>query len=66
MDIVIAGGHGKIARRLTPLLVARGDRVRGLTRNPDHAVDLRDDGSSVIGGDEPIAPALAAVLGDHR
>jgi len=48
MDIVIAGGHGKIARRLTALLVARGDRVRGLIRNPDHDADLREDGSEPV------------------
>jgi uncharacterized protein YbjT (DUF2867 family) len=48
MDIVIAGGHGKIARRLTALLVARGDRVRGLIRNPEHAADLRGDGSEPV------------------
>jgi len=45
VDVVIAGGHGKVARRLARLLVARGDRVRGLIRNPDHAADLRADGS---------------------
>jgi nucleoside-diphosphate-sugar epimerase len=44
MYVVIAGGHGKIARRLGTLLVARGDRVRGLIRNPDHAADLEADG----------------------
>src|SRR3954447_9067995 len=48
MDVVIAGGHGKIARRLARLLVARGDRVRGLIRNPDHADDLRADGSHAV------------------
>jgi uncharacterized protein YbjT (DUF2867 family) len=48
MDIVIAGGHGKIARRLARLLVARGDRVRGVIRNPGHAGDLRDDGSEPV------------------
>jgi len=48
MDIVIAGGHGKVARRLTELLVARGDRVRGLIRNPDHGADLRDDGGEPV------------------
>jgi uncharacterized protein YbjT (DUF2867 family) len=48
MDIVIAGGHGQIARRLAKLLVARGDRVRGLIRNPDHAADLRADGSEPV------------------
>jgi uncharacterized protein YbjT (DUF2867 family) len=48
MDIVIAGAHGKIARRLARLLVARGDSVRGLIRNRDHAEDLRDDGSEPV------------------
>jgi uncharacterized protein YbjT (DUF2867 family) len=44
VDIAIVGAHGKVARRLARLLVARGDPVRGLIRNPDHAHDLRDDG----------------------
>ena len=48
MDVAIAGGHGKIGRRLAKLLVARGDRVRGLIRNPDHAGDLREDGSEPV------------------
>jgi uncharacterized protein YbjT (DUF2867 family) len=48
MDLVIAGGHGKIGRRLARLLVARGDRVRGLIRNPEHEADLRDDGSEPV------------------
>jgi uncharacterized protein YbjT (DUF2867 family) len=48
MDVVIAGGHGKVARRLARLLVARGDRVRGLIRKPDHAADLREDGSEPV------------------
>ncbi len=54
MDIAIAGGHGKVARRLARLLVARGDHVRGLIRNPGHADDLRADGS------EPVACDLEA------
>jgi uncharacterized protein YbjT (DUF2867 family) len=48
MDVVIAGGHGKIGRRLARLLAARGDRVRGLIRNPEHEADLRDDGSEPV------------------
>jgi uncharacterized protein YbjT (DUF2867 family) len=40
MNIVIAGGHGQIARQLGRLLADRGDRVRGLIRNPDQAGDL--------------------------
>jgi uncharacterized protein YbjT (DUF2867 family) len=48
MDVAIAGAHGKVARRLARLLAARGDRVRGLIRNPDHADDLRADGSEPV------------------
>ncbi|MGW3736498.1 NAD(P)H-binding protein, partial [Streptomyces sp. NPDC005148] len=48
MRIVIAGGHGKIARGLTRLLSARGDNVTGLIRNPDHADDLRADGAEPV------------------
>ena len=39
MRVVIAGGHGKIARKLSALLVARGDEAVGIIRNPDHADD---------------------------
>jgi uncharacterized protein YbjT (DUF2867 family) len=65
MDVVIAGGHGKVGRRLATLLVARGDRVRGLIRNPDHAADLRADGSEPVvcdleqAGVEDVAAAIA-------
>ncbi|MGP4113278.1 SDR family oxidoreductase [Streptomyces sp. 4N509B] len=44
MRIVIAGGHGKIARRLGRLLAGRGDRVVGLVRRAEQAEDLRADG----------------------
>ena len=65
MDVAIAGGHGKIARRLARLLVERGDRVRGLVRKPEHADDLRGDGSEPvlcdleITGAEEVATAIA-------
>ncbi|HEY3018555.1 MAG TPA: SDR family oxidoreductase [Solirubrobacteraceae bacterium] len=48
MDIVIAGAHGQVARRLARVLVARGDRVRGLIRNAGHADDLRADGGEPV------------------
>jgi uncharacterized protein YbjT (DUF2867 family) len=48
MDIVIAGAHGQIARLLVPRLVGRGDRVRGLIRNPDHRADLAADGAEAV------------------
>lgn len=65
MVVAIAGGHGKVARRLARVLVARGDRVRGLIRNPEHAADLRADGSEPdlcdieAAGVEEIAAAIA-------
>ncbi|OKJ02922.1 NAD(P)H-binding protein [Kitasatospora sp. CB01950] len=46
MKIVIAGGHGKIAMRLTRRLARRGDSVVGIVRNPRHIEDIRK-----LGGD---------------
>ncbi|HZC14475.1 MAG TPA: NAD(P)H-binding protein, partial [Thermoleophilaceae bacterium] len=66
MDVAIAGGHGQIGRRLARLLAARGDRVRGLIRNPDHAGDLREDGAEPVVCDLESASAgdvAAAVSG---
>jgi uncharacterized protein YbjT (DUF2867 family) len=48
MDVVVAGGHGKIGRRLLRLLAERGDRARGLVRNPDHAPDLERLGAEAV------------------
>ncbi|MCK9247905.1 MAG: SDR family oxidoreductase [Solirubrobacteraceae bacterium] len=48
MDVAIAGAHGRIARRLTRRLVARGDTVRGLIRDPAHADDVRADGADPV------------------
>ena len=44
MDVLIAGGHGQIARRLIRLLARDGHTARGLIRNPDHAADIEADG----------------------
>ncbi|MGW4297572.1 hypothetical protein ACWEH1_31720, partial [Micromonospora chersina] len=40
MRVVIAGGHGKIAKLLERELAGRGDTAVGLIRNPDHAAAL--------------------------
>jgi nucleoside-diphosphate-sugar epimerase len=48
MRIVIAGGHGKIARRMERLLAGRGDQVAGLIRNPAQAGDLLADGAEPV------------------
>jgi uncharacterized protein YbjT (DUF2867 family) len=48
MLVAIAGGHGQIALRLTRLLSERGDDVRSLIRNPDHADDVREAGGDPV------------------
>lgn len=49
VTVAIAGGHGKIALRLTRLLHARGDEVLSLIRKPEQAADVRGaDGTPVL------------------
>jgi nucleoside-diphosphate-sugar epimerase len=48
MKIVIAGGHGKIALRLTRLLAKRGDSVVGVVRNPNHVDDIKRTGGEAV------------------
>ena len=48
MDVLIAGGHGKIARHLIRLLAAGGHTARGIIRNPAHAADLEADGGIAV------------------
>jgi len=66
IDVVVAGGHGKIALRLLRLLAERGDLARGLIRNPDHAPDLEAVGATAVEADlealdaEAIARGIAA------
>jgi len=43
--IVIAGGHGQVARQLERLLAGRGDQAVGLIRSADQADDLRRVGT---------------------
>jgi uncharacterized protein YbjT (DUF2867 family) len=72
MRVAIAGGHGKLALRLTRLLRERGDEVRSLIRNPDQADDVREAGGEPVVCDlesasedevgEAIGPAEAVVF----
>jgi uncharacterized protein YbjT (DUF2867 family) len=51
MDVLVAGGHGKIALRLLRLLAAEGHRVRGLIRKAGQAADLEVVGAVPVLGD---------------
>ena len=59
MRVGIAGGHGQIALALTRRLVARGDEVVSLIRNPDHGADIR------AAGGEPVACDLESASDDE-
>ena len=47
MRVVIAGGHGQIALRLTRTLADGGHQVVGLVRNPAHEADVTAAGGEV-------------------
>jgi uncharacterized protein YbjT (DUF2867 family) len=67
MTVAIAGGHGKIALRLTALLTRRGEAVLSLIRNPDHGADVQARGAQPVVCDleqateQEIATAIAGV-----
>ena len=64
MRVVIAGGHGQIALRLTRLLAGDGHEVVGLVRNPDHEADLAAAGgqAAVLDLEQAGVAAVAGVL----
>lgn len=43
--IIVFGGHGRVALLLAPLLVARGDEVTAVIRNPQHIADVEAAGA---------------------
>lgn len=63
MRIVVAGGHGQVARRLSRLLSTRGDVPVALVRNPDHVADVTADGAVPVVAD--LERVTAAELAAH-
>ncbi|WP_243075174.1 SDR family oxidoreductase [Microbacterium sp. SS28] len=49
--ILIFGGHGKVALLLEPLLVARGDTVTAVIRNPEHEQEVAGTGATPLVAD---------------
>ena len=48
MRVLIAGAHGKTARRLTRILVEEGHEVRGLVRKEEQTGDIEADGAEPV------------------
>ncbi|ALS96367.1 NAD-dependent dehydratase [Xanthomonas oryzae] len=65
--ILVIGGHGKVARLLTPLLVRGGHQVTALFRNRAHEDDVIADGATPVVFDIEHAQtdAIAAQLAGH-
>ena len=49
--IIIIGGHGKVARKATPLLVEDGHEVTSVIRSPDQAAALTKVGANPVVAD---------------
>ena len=62
MDVLVAGGHGKVALRLLRLLAADGHRARGLIRKPGQAADLEALGAVAVLGDLEADASLAGYV----
>src|SRR5262249_27393883 len=66
VKVAIAGGHGKIALRLTRLLADRGDQALGVIRRAEHGEDVRAAGGEPVLCDiehEPVQALARAVAG---
>ncbi|MDP3951644.1 NAD(P)H-binding protein [Microbacterium sp.] len=65
--IIVFGGHGRIALLLAPLLVANGDEVTAVIRNPEHIADVEATGGTALVADVETmdAAALAEVIRGH-
>jgi uncharacterized protein YbjT (DUF2867 family) len=48
MDVLVVGGHGKVALRLLGVLAERGDRALGVIRKPEQAGELEAAGGEAI------------------
>ena len=65
--IIVFGGHGRIALLLAPLLVARGDEVTSVIRNPDHVSEVEATGAHALVADVETldTDALAEIIRGH-
>jgi uncharacterized protein YbjT (DUF2867 family) len=65
--VIVIGGHGKVARQLTRILIERGDEVSSVFRNPDHSDDVAGTGAQPVVADveQLDTGALAGLLAGH-
>jgi uncharacterized protein YbjT (DUF2867 family) len=64
MEIVIIGGHGKIAMHLHQILKEKGHTVKGLIRKEEQADDLRKAGAEPVIADIEKEDDISEYVGD--
>lgn len=61
MQVLLLGGHGKVALYLTPLLLNRAWNVTSVVRNPDHEKEILALGKGRKGNVNVLISSLADV-----
>lgn len=66
-NVLLIGGHGKIALLLAPLLVSRGVSVSSVIRNPEQVTDVSATGATAVVADVETLGLddLAEVISGH-
>lgn len=66
-DIVIIGGHGRVAMLATPMLIDAGNTVTSVIRSRDHFNDVRETGATpkVADVETMSTDAIAELLDGH-
>ena len=47
-NVMILGGHGKVALKAAPQIVEAGHTVTSVVRNPDHVADVEATGAQAV------------------
>jgi 2-alkyl-3-oxoalkanoate reductase len=66
MRVFLAGATGVIGRRLTPLLIAEGHQVTGMTRSAEKVQELRAMGAEPVVADALDGAAVRTAVRDAR
>lgn len=61
MQVLLLGGHGKVALHLTPLLLNRAWSVTSVVRNPDHEKEILALGKGRKGNLKVLISSLADI-----
>lgn len=61
MQVLLLGGHGKVALYLTPLLLKRAWNVTSVIRNPAHESEILDLGKGLKGNLKVLVSSLEDV-----